>query len=204
MYGQIEGNGYEGLSIASLEPGIYENVSLKEVKVEKTTKADGSEGKNILTFLFSTSKGDHQHTEYEVDPTDIKAVSKMQNLSKRVGHIMTKFVSEEVVKGIIANSFVEYATKVAQILNPVVNSVKDLEIKVVGNVYNGKATSGFPGYVPFISRKSSPSYKRLQFTANENGQNKQYSDFNNASPDNDNTSTATSTTSAGKPVDTDF
>lgn len=199
MYGQIEGNGYEGLSIASLEPGIYENVTLKEVKAERTTKGDGTEGKNILTFLFSTPKGEHQHTEYEVDPTDAKADSKMKNLSKRVGHIMTKFVAEEVVKGITASSFQEYATKVAQILNPIAPSVKDLEIKIVGNVYNGKATSNFPGYVPFISRKSGASYKRLQFSANENSQNKEYTNFSSASPDND-----TVATTERKAVDTDF
>lgn len=200
MYGQIEGGSYEGLSIASLEPGIYEDASLVKVEVTKTTKQDGSEGKNIITFLFSTPKGDHQHTEYEVDPTDAKAQSKMQNLSKRIGHIATKFVSEDVVKNIKATSFVDYGNQIANLLNAACGAVKDLEIKIVGNVYNGKATSGFTGYPPFISRKSSPSYKRLTFSANENKSNGEYKAHSAAAPDND----AIATDTTKKDVDSDF
>lgn len=203
-YGAAAGTNYDGLSIASLPPGIYEGYELKEVKKEKTTKSDGTTGKNILTFLFDGPKGPHQHTEYEVDATDEKKDSKEVNAFKRVAHIITKFVPRTVVDNATFNTFEEFATFVVNTLNPSVTNGVKLNIKVMGNVYNGEARSSFPGYPPFIARPGHTDYKPLFFSDKENAENnKYYNHVNNATPDREQ-NTASSVSSTGARVDTDF
>lgn len=202
MFGNTKGKNTEGLSIATLGPGIYQGYSLLKVEFTKTTKGDGTEGKNIITFLFDGPQGPHQHTEFE--PTDAdatKLASKSENLSKRVTHIMTKFVPQEVADAVSGADFASYAQAVVATLNPAVTApVKDLEIKVLGSVYDGKATSAIPGYPPFIARKSQASYKPLNLTDRERKGNAEYASFHSASPDND----STPTTSSNSNVDADF
>lgn len=205
MYGNTAGKNTEGLSIPSLGPGLYSNYSLKEVKAEKTTKGDGTEGKNIITFLFDGPQGPHQHTEYEVETSDVKFQSKSENLSKRVTHIMSKFIPRAQADAVSGNTFEEYARNVANTLNVnVISQVKDLDIKVTGQVYNGKATAGFPGYPPFVARKSSTDFKPLSLTDRERRDNEAYNNFLSASPDNDTTSSTSSSSPSGSPIDSDF
>lgn len=202
MYGLKAGSeNLDGISIPSLAPGIYKDYELKEVKFDNTTKGDGTKGKQIITFLFDGPQGSHQHTEYEVDPNDAKAESKGANLFKRVGHIMSKYVDKNLI---LSQKFTDFATLgnwVVNTLNPVKTGVK-VEIKVMGNVYNGEARAAFPGYPPFIARPGHAEYKSLAMTANENAENKKYHDHLNATPDTEQ-STATST-SGGQAIDSDF
>ena len=203
-YGAAAGTNYDGLSIASLPPGIYKGYELKEVKAERTTKADGTQGTQIITFLFDGPNGPHQHTEYEVNDNDVaKKASKEANLFKRVAHIMTKYVSRTVVDAASFATFGELSTWVVTTLAPVTKGIK-VDIKVMGNVYNGEAKSNFPGYPPFIARPDQPEYKPLFFSDRENAENNKYANhMNNATPDQEQ-STATSTGASGATVDTDF
>lgn len=199
MFKPQAGTNYDGLSIASLAPGIYKDYELKEIKFENTTKADGSAGKEILTFLFDGPQGPHQHTEYEIASDDPKVESKSANLFKRVGHIMSKFVPRATVDSFGGGDFKTLSNWVVNTLNPVKAGVK-VEIKVLGNVYNGEARSNFPGYPPFIARTGASDYKPLAFSANENTENRKYAEFQNATPDTEQDVTS----SGGGKVDTDF
>lgn len=203
-YGASAGTNYDGLSIASLAPGIYENYELSEVKSERTTKADGTTGKQILTFLFDGPNGQHQHTEYEVDVTDAKRESKEANLFKRVAHIMTKYVTRQVVDAGNFSNFTDLANWVVATLAPQTFKGVKVSIKVLGNVYNGEARANFPGYPPFIARPGHAEYKQLFFSDRENAENGRYfNHVNNATPDQEQ-NTSTSSTPTGGKVDTDF
>lgn len=182
-YGIKQGADTEGLSIASLPPGIYKEMVLKTVKAEKTTKNDGTQGKNIITFLFDGPQGAHQHTEFEVSDTDPKADSKKANLSKRVSHIMTKFIPKTAIESVMHENFEGYAAWVAATLNPSVTANKKVEIKIIGSVYNGEARSNFPGYVPFVANPAQSEYKPLSFSANEIKSNDEYFNHVSGSPD---------------------
>jgi hypothetical protein len=202
-FGAKQGTNYEGLSIASLPPGIYKNVEIVNVELTKTTKSDGSEGKDILTILFRTPEGDHQHTEFDIDPTDAKYDSKSDNLVKRGGHILTKFVSDEAVATNNATDFKSYAQWFINTLGQHFRGVKTLELKITGSVYNKEAKSAIPGYPPFIARTDHPKYKPLSFSARENQDNQAYFKHVNAAPDPDG-DLSTSNSSDGRKYDTDF
>lgn len=208
MFGNTKGKNTEGLSIPALGPGIYSGYSLNKVELTQTTKQDGSQGKDILVFHFDGPQGPHQYTEFDVDPTDAKAESKRDNMSVRITHIMTKFIPKDQADAIGGADFKSYAANVVAALNPAITSqVKTLEIKVLGNVYNGKATSNFPGYPPFIAKVGAPDYKPLSFSDRERKANQEYNNFLSATPDNDASASSpatSSTTASGAPVDNDF
>ncbi len=207
MFGAKEGTNLEGFSIPSLPWGIYEGVELVEVKKENTTKKDGTSGKDILTFLFKTSDGRmHQHTEYGVAPDEAKAAEKAEQMSTRIGHILTKFIARETVNAIQGATFNEYAQNVINTLGEAHKGVKDLDLKIVGNVYQGEAKTQIPMFPPFIARKSRSDYKSLSFDAYANNENAKYDKHFAAKPDADGAaSNTTSSTGAGDvKVDADF
>jgi len=204
MFGAKKGTNYEGLSIPSLEPGIH-SVELVEVKKEKTTKASGEEGRTILTFLYKTPEGlMHQQTEYDVLPTDKEPEKKADQMVARVGHIMTKFISRDIVDANSATDFNSYADWVVASLGSAYKGIKDLELKIVGNVYDGKASTQIPLFPPYLARKSATGYKPLSFDAYQNKQNSTYNNFMNAKPDTEHNNVTSSSTASGAPVDSDF
>jgi hypothetical protein len=130
--------------------GIHNGVTIEKISYENS-KEDGT-GKNVLAFHFKGSKGEtFRHVEFEVEQSDAKAETKVVNMSKRVKHILSKFVPEENIVINNVNSFKEYV---------------DAIIAIAGTAYQGKTfciklnygtTSypskyiGFPKYVGFIS-----------------------------------------------------
>ena len=185
-YGASKSGNYDGFSIAALAPGIYKGASLDKVELTKATKADGTEGKSIIVFHFNTPEGPHQHTEWDVLDSDSGDVEKKRdNVVKRIEHILHQFVPANVIESNIATSFEQLGQWAITVLNGKTAGVKDLELKIIGNVYNGRATSGFPNYVGFIARASRPTYKPLSFSPREVAANKEYNDFNNSTPDAD-------------------
>lgn len=172
MFATKANENYDGLSIPNLDPAKYENCTLDKVEFTKTTKGDGTQGKEIITFTFATPDGlQHQHTEYAPDATNPDA-KKVANMIKRIGHILTKFLPKDQTE-IPANTFAELGNQVVAKLDaiPNRNEIK-VDILVAGNVYQGKATSGFTGYPPFIAKHG----EALQFDKNTLASNKQYYD----------------------------
>ncbi len=165
---------YDGISTPTLPPGKYSG-ELINVKLERPTNDAGEALKRRIIFSFKTDEGEnHTHIEYDIDPEDAKAESKATNLVKRVGHMMSKFVSKEAL---VQNntSFSDYGKWVLSTLEGKYTGVK-VDFIVVGNVWDGKASSGFPGYPPFIANAGNP----LGFDTNHNRSNKQYEAFMSA------------------------
>lgn len=170
MFGTTAEENYDGLSIPSLAPGKYEGCTLEDIKAESLVKATGEIGKFAIKFFFKTADGSmHQHTEYELKADEKDAEKKSKNLTKRVGHIMSKFVPKDRLSQ-NSGSFVEYANWVVATLKSVQFKDVKVDILVVGNVWNGKATAGFSGYPPFIA----VSGESLQFDTTATAANKAY------------------------------
>lgn len=194
-YGAKAGTNYEGLQIASLPPGIYKNYELTDVKSDQATKQDGTQGKSILTFLFEGAEGPFQHTEWEVDATDSKFEEKSDNQVKRVGHILSKFISKDIIDANNATDWASYKVWVMTALGSAYKGVK-VDFKVIGNVYQGKATSGFPNYLGFIVKAGEP----INFSASEISANNAYTKAISATPDSEGSSVPVQ----GGPVTNDF
>lgn len=173
MFGTSAEVNYDGISIPSLEPGKYENCTLDDVTFGKTTKGDGTEGKEIITFKFKTPEGMlHQKTEYAVTTADDKWESKIKNMQKRIGHIMSKFVPKDrLVQQ--SETFAAYGQWVVATLKSVAFKDVKVDILITGSVYQGKATSDFTGYPPFIAKAGDP----LQFDNTGLDNNKKYYAF---------------------------
>lgn len=155
-----------------LTPGIYDNVTLKEVTFGPAEKKDGSAGKNLLNFKFETESGSpYVHSEWEIDAT-AENVDKITNLTKRVSHIMSKFMDKDKTVSPSFSSYAEFANWVVKSLNPVKGSTK-VKLKVVGSVYNGKRSSKFPNYLGFIVKAGEP----LSFTSTEIAGNQEWAAF---------------------------
>lgn len=199
MFGAKATDNYDGFQIASLAPGIYKNYELKDVKKELTTKADGTNGKRILTFLFDGAEGPFQHTEFDILPTDTGAEKKAENMVKRIGHILSKYISKDVIKANTAETFEELCDWAMTSLGNAYVGVK-VDFKIVGNTYNNKNTSGFPGYLPFIVKAGEP----ISFDNNQQLANKKYLETANAAntPDSEKTNQASPGAQAG--VEADF
>jgi hypothetical protein len=75
-----------------------------------------------------------------------------------------------------------------------------LQLKIVGNVYQGKATSGFPGYIPFVKKQSEGG---LAFSAKETAANNEYYKTIAAKPDTESAPANAGGVPAGN-VDPDF
>ena len=165
---------YDGISTPTLPPEKYSG-ELTSVKLERPTNDAGEALKRRIIFTYKTDTGqNHTHIEYDIDPEDAKAESKAENLVKRIGHIMSKFLSKEAL---VQNnqSFSDYGKWVLSSLEGKYKGVK-IDFITVGNVWNGKATSGFPGYPPFMVLTGQP----LGFDNNHTRSNKEYESFMNS------------------------
>lgn len=198
MFGTVAENNYDGLSIPVLDPGKY-NVRLKEIIVEQLKKQDGTVGKWAMKFMFETSESGnngysnyeagalHQHTEYQLDPSvDLdKFGDKWKNQTKRVGHILSKFVPKEQLTQ-NAQTWVEYANWVKNTLATVQYPSVPLTMIVTGSVYQGKAKSEFTGYPPFLAKREEAG--KLIFDNNAKANNDKFYALRNAQnspvPDN--------------------
>lgn len=177
MFTAKAGTNYDGINIPTLPPGIYKDAKLIDIKKDTTTPADASkEGTKILAFTWETSAGLHQHTEYEIKADDAKLASKADSMVKRFGHILSQYgVSQAVLDAMPAQpDFDSYCNWfMATIGQSYVGVVG--ELKIIGNVYNNKATADVPGYIPFLATGLGKT-KSLSFSNNEVSQNKQYAD----------------------------
>lgn len=133
--------------------GIHSGVSIEKISYESSSK-DGN-GKFVLAFHFKGKNGEtFRHVEWPVDDTDASAQSKIDNMAKRIKHILTKFMSEEDVVVGNVGSFEEYAKAIIALAGSKFNG-KTFAIKLV---YNDKNKLGFTKYTGFIA-KEEEAYK---------------------------------------------
>ncbi len=163
---------YDGVNIPTLPPGIYTG-ELVGFKVERPKDNQGDWLKRRMVFTFKEDEKNevHVHTEYEVSDDDAKAESKAVNLVKRVGHILSKFIDKDKLQQ-DNESFRDYALWVKDTLGEAYKGVK-IKFMIVGNVWDGKAKSDFPGYLPFVVKAGDV----LGFDNNHTKANKEYDDF---------------------------
>lgn len=183
MFKATTGTNYDGLNIPSLPPGIYNDYKLTDIKKDRTTPSGGGEGTLILTFTFDGKEGPFQHTEYDIKADDAKAADKAANMVKRVGHILRQFNIPQATLDSMPEhaNFDAYCNWIMATIGQSYVGVP-LMMKVIGSVYEGKARTSFPGYIPFLASGNAGT-KSLSFSANEKLGNDQWSKHQNSTPD---------------------
>ena len=135
----------ESTNSKQFNAGITNNVTLEEITFE-SPKKDGT-GDKVLIFTFRGPEGEvFRHIEWDVQDGDEK---KLENMAKRIKHILTKFIPEEqaVLQG---NSYEEFSNGVIALLGS--NNVgKSVAIKLV---YNDKNNLQFTKYLGFIAKEA--------------------------------------------------
>ena len=135
----------ESTNSKQFNAGITSGVTLEAITFESPRK-DGT-GDKVLIFTFRGPEGEvYRHIEWDVQDGDEK---KLENMAKRIKHILTKFIPEEqaVLHG---NSYEEFANGVIKLLGN--NNVgKSVSIKLV---YNDKNNLQFTKYLGFIAKEA--------------------------------------------------
>ena len=130
-----------------VDVGIHDNMELTEVKVDKSPK-----GNNFIVFTFNDPEG-RVLTKTEWQPTgpeDDVLLKKAHNQTKRIKHIMTKFMAEEHTKieYDTEEGWVKYVSTVKAKLDAVIGTTK-VRIKAI---YDYQNYVTLPNYTPFIER----------------------------------------------------
>lgn len=163
---------YEGNNIPSLPIGIYDNATLVGGKLEKPVKDDGTVLTERITISFKTAEGQpYEKSELKPDESTADFESKSDNMTKRIGHILSKFYPKEQL--VQANtSWEAYSAWALALLNNA-NKAQKVKFAIIGSVYDGKARTGFPNYPPFIVKAGAD----LSFDANALKGNAEYEAF---------------------------
>jgi hypothetical protein len=138
----------EGRSANFIDVGIHEDVELKGVEYKTSPNA----GNEFIVFHFEKEGKTLSHTEWKPKDQDPeKLENKTNNQIKRVKHIVTKFISEDVYT-FQASDFKSFCLETIKLLG---NSYvgKKVRIKVV---YSFNNFTSLPNYVPFIEKMEIP------------------------------------------------
>ena len=135
----------ESTNSKQFNAGITANVTLESITFESPRK-DGT-GDKVLIFTFRGPEGEvYRHIEWDVQDGDEK---KLENMAKRIKHILTKFIPEEqaVLHG---DSYEAFANGVIALLGK--NNVgKSVAVKLV---YSDKNNLQFTKYLGFIAKEA--------------------------------------------------
>lgn len=159
----------------SLEPGIYTGNLVRVEQKEIEGKEDRSY--NVLSFLFRNTDG-NEHEHYEWMPQADTDTGKIENMLARIKHVMKRFVPEEInaiESGQREANFQDWNALCRWVISTLDPKLKDTQVrfKIVGNVYNGNASSGFPGYPNFLARAG----EDMSFSKRERENNQAYERF---------------------------
>ena len=111
----------------------------------------------------------HQHVEWA--PNDQNDEDSIQAKVDRIAYIASTVVPDEKVVSVQATDWVDYCKAIIELMETYDYKSKEVEIKVIGNVYKGKTKVNFPGYRNFIT---TPDSKPLTFSASEQKKNEEY------------------------------
>lgn len=157
-------------------PAEVTNIELKEIAgsdnnfvVTFSLLGEDSEGKQVTGSIYN-------RTEWA--PTADTADDKVQNAIGRIAYFAAKFVPEEEVLAVEGQNWRDYCSKIMQLLQKHEVTGKGANIKVIGNVYNGKARVGSPKYAGWIYTDGTmPSFSNKELEAN-----REYIEAKNAAP----------------------
>lgn len=167
--GATEGTGLSYLDMPYCGPAKIKDISIEEI----------NDTQNCWKVVFGDLTGEdvkgntpkpgttHEHVEWS--PNESESDEKIQNKVDRVAYIAGKVAPKERVESIQAENWADYIKAVNQLMEQAAYSSKQLYIKAVGNVYNGKARVKFPGYRDFLSVDPD-----LGFSAKEQASNDEY------------------------------
>ena len=148
MYNVNKNIDSESRSANFLDVGIHEDVELKGIEY----KVSPDIGNEFMVFHFEKDGKQLSHTEWkpkDVDPEKLE--NKTNNQIKRVKHIVTKFISEDLYVFEV-NDFKSFCLATIKLLgNAYVG--KKIRIKVV---YSFSNYTSLPNYVPFIEKMEVP------------------------------------------------
>jgi hypothetical protein len=134
-----------------LDVGIHENVELTNVRYDVSPNA----GNEFIAFTFEMDGKTLIHTEYQPKDEDPeKLENKKANQIKRIKHIVTKYISEDLFV-INAQNFKEFCESTIRLLGTSYVGVK-VRLKVV---YSFNNYTSLPNYVPFIEKMDVPKEK---------------------------------------------
>jgi len=161
----------ESTGLTYILPGIHENVRLGKANGEYPIRYGTSKsGTEFLEFSFLNDEGQSFiHTEFipTINTNDEKAQEKLEkktiNQIKRVRHIATKIVNEDLLKFKV-ETFKGFCEKIISIIG---DNYKDklFRVKII---YNDKNYTTFPNYVPFIENmKDTPKEKSRLAMSND-------------------------------------
>jgi len=193
MLSKISNEEVEGKSgNSNFAPGIY-NCFLSNITRE-TLKGDF----DVVVLKFKNadeSSDSREHSHIIWDVTKIQANSNKTQEERQIAaykilcHIFDPLGFDFQNKYLAAGSNQPLNTEqLFNLLNiNITASHKQiaLVVKVLGNVYNEKANAGFPGYLPFLRKKSDIDGKPLSFSAKELASNAEYRDFLNKPKNNE-------------------
>lgn len=151
MYNVNKNIDSEGRSANFVDVGIHEDVELKGVEYKVSPDA----GNEFMVFHFEKEGKTLSHTEWkpkDVDPEKLE--NKTNNQIKRVKHIVTKFISEELYTFEV-NDFKSFCLQTIKLLGDSYVG-KKVRIKVV---YSFNNYTSLPNYVPFIEKMEIPKEK---------------------------------------------
>lgn len=160
MYGFNQETKSESPVSKQFTAGIHSNVELESVTFESPRK-DGT-GNPSLIFTFKGENGEiFRHIEWEVGEQATDPAKSAENLSKRVKHILTKFIPEDQAV-LTGNNYAEFSKGVINLLGDKHKGVK-VAIKLL---YNQKNNLVFTKYLGFIGKDKTD----LRISANESAQ----------------------------------
>lgn len=149
MYGTNVESNSEGFSPA--ETGIIENVEIVNISF--------NEEANRLDIELKQSNGSSvKHSEFEANPSFGDVNAQAENTSRRIKHIVTKFMPEEEFIIDNVNSFSEYAKKVVEKTKGRYEGKKFRALFI----YRGKYVD-FPKYPNFLESMDVPKEKTSIF-----------------------------------------
>jgi hypothetical protein len=174
---QFGGSSNEIKELSPLKPGIYKNIVLAKVEALTTEGKDGKPGYEVLDFyfegigfnflkrIFNPLKGEDQE----------KVGKAAKNASAIVLYIASKILNRDVNLPSVS-TWDEFTTASIGLFKQGFNK-ELLQMKLVGNVYNGKARVDTTYYFGWLKRMDEGV--ELEFSKQEKEENAKWEAHNN-------------------------
>lgn len=160
-----------------LSHGEHSNVRVTDISAGLKKRKNSEEEDDVCDVLFRSIQGQYQLRVFnpDNDEDEDRREKNQEYIPKLFAYILKKLKNKEIEVPAV-NSFKELCDWfIKEAGDPKEYSKVSLELKLVGNVYNGKATVGVTRYFGWLER--SDSGKKVKFSANEISANATYDKF---------------------------
>lgn len=165
------------VEVSPMSVGIHNDVEITKIEAVEIVNKVGKKF-NLLDFTFENAKGEtHLHRLFnpdtETDPN--KKAKKQVGVSNFVAYIATKVNGKPCIfSGEGVESWEDFTTAAIELIGDGYLG-KKFQVKLLGNVYKGKASIVIPNYTGWIEPQESE--KRLKFSPSEKKGNLEYKAF---------------------------